>query len=140
MANLTQTAANVAIASISARTEPVNAGEAITQGMPVYLSAVDGRWYQSDANFDAASTSQHGIAMSPASGVDAPFSVMRLTGQDINLGATLVRGKTYVVSATKGAICPIEDLVTNDYLIYLGYARTTSLLRTMFASTGVPLA
>ena len=140
MANLSQTAANVTIGSLGARSEPATGGEAITQGMPCYLSPTDGNWFQSDANIVAASTATHGIATTPCSGAGQPFNVMRLTGQDVNLGATLVRGETYVVSATKGAICPISDLVANDYVIYLGYARTTSLLRTMFAPTGVQKA
>jgi hypothetical protein len=107
--------------------------------MPVYLLSTDGKWYQSDANVAAAATSTHGIAMSPAA-TNGYFSVSKSNGQDVNLGATLAVGQIYVVSATKGAIAPYADLVTNDYVIILGVATTTSLLRQLFSPTGVQKA
>jgi hypothetical protein len=77
--------------------------------------------------------------MSPAA-TNGYFSVSKSNGQDVNLGATLAVGQIYVVSATKGAIAPYADLVTNDYVIILGVATTTSLLRQLFSPTGVQKA
>jgi hypothetical protein len=138
MANLSQTAANVALGGQTTKTETVQAGESVTQGMPVYL-ANNGKWFQSDANVVAAATATTGIAVSPAS-TDGFFSVVRTAGQDVNIGATLTVGELYVVSATKGAIAPIGDLIAADYVVILGIARTTVLLRTIFNATGVAKA
>ena len=139
MANLSITAANVALGGSSTRTETVQAGESITQGMPVYLSSTDGKWYQSDANVVAAATATHGIAMSPAA-TNGYFAVSRTNGQDVNLGATLEVGQIYVVSATKGAIAPYGDLIASDYVIILGVAKTTAVLQQLFSPTGVQKA
>jgi hypothetical protein len=107
--------------------------------MPVYLLSTDGKWYQSDANVAAASSATHGIAMSPAS-TDGYFSVNRGSGQDVNLGATLAVGQIYVVSATKGAIAPYADLTTSDYVIILGVASSTTILKTSYNATGIQKA
>jgi len=133
MANLTQTAANVGVGDLRSRIRPVTAGEAITQGMPVYESA--GKWYQCDANVQAASQAT-AIAQSAASGDGASFIISEGAGCRINLGATLTVGETYVVSATKGAVCPIGDLTTGDYPCHLGVAVTTAFIVTSFFYSG----
>lgn len=135
MANLTQTPANVGIGDQRSRLDPVIAGEAITQGMPVYESS--GKWYQADANVLAASQST-AIAMSAAAADNDPLIVAKGAGCLINLGATLAVGETYVVSRTKGAICPIGDLTTGDYPCILGIARTTKYMNTVYAYSDQP--
>lgn len=132
MANLTQTAANVGVGASSGRVRMVQAGEAITQGMPVYESA--SKWYQCDANVQAASQAT-AIALTSAS-TDGWIVIVETVNAYVNLGATLAVGETYVVSRTKGAICPIGDLVAGDYPCILGTATTTSLLRTIFYYPG----
>lgn len=124
MANITQTAANVAAGSSATRVQLVQAGEAITQGQPVYLAS-DGKYYQTDANDTAVKAQAKGIAVSPAA-LDGYF-LMANDGL-INLGATLAVGQVYCVSATKGAIAPYGDLTTNDYVTILGIATTTALM------------
>lgn len=133
MANITQTAANVAAGSSTTRVQLVQAGEAITQGQPVYLAS-DGKYYQTDANDTAVKAQAKGIAVSPAS-TDGYF-LMAVDGL-INLGATLAVGQVYVVSATKGAIAPYGDLTTNDYVTILGVATTTALLDINILISGV---
>lgn len=134
MANLTQTAANVKLGSIQTAITAGLAGESITEGMPVY-KATDGSWYQDDANSSAAAAAvTNGIAMTPAS-TGEPFVIA--TRGSVNLGATLQKGKTYAVSATKGAICPEGDLTTGDYVKTLGVATSTSLLTLNVNATGV---
>lgn len=125
MANLSQTAANVAAGASDVRIGIFTAGESITQGMPVYLSSSDSKYYQCDANDTAAKAEAKGIALTPAS--SNGFFVLASRGS-INLGATLAVGQIYVVSATKGAICPIADLTTGDFPTILGIATTTALL------------
>jgi len=137
MANLSQTAANVALGSQSTRTRVVQAGEAITQGQPLYLKASDGKYYKADANLSAEAAKGVGIAMTPAS-TNGYLVMQEGSGGSVNLGATLTVGETYTVSATAGAICPIADLTTGDYPCILGIATTTALIQTLFAYTGVP--
>ena len=133
MANITQTAANVAAGSSATRVQLVQAGETITQGMPVYLAS-DGKYYQTDANDTAVKAQAKGIAVSPAA-TDGYF-LMAVDGL-INLGATLAVGQIYCVSATKGAIAPYGDLTTNDFVTILGIATTTALMDINIVISGV---
>ena len=137
MANLSQTAANVAVGASTTRIQVVQAGESITQGMPVYRLSSDGKYYQSDANVSATTADCDGIAITP-SATNSYFAIaLPGTGSKVNLGATLTVGTTYVVSATKGAIAPIADLTTADYVTILGTASTAALLDFVVTSTGI---
>jgi len=119
VANLSQTAANVALGTI-AITDDVTAGEAVTQGMPVY-KATDGLYYQCDANASATTAACTAIAITPAA-TSGKFIIAK-PGSYVNLGAALTIGLPYSASATKGAICPTTDLTTGDYsqVIAIGY-------------------
>jgi hypothetical protein len=136
MANLTQTAANVAIAGVGARVKVVQVGEGVTQGQPAYLNVSDAKYYQADANASATTAQAVGIFLTPAS-TNGYAVLAEGAGITINLGATLVVGETYVVSATKGAICPIADLTTGDYPCIIGTAVSTSAIVTSFYFSGV---
>lgn len=136
MANLSQTAANVGIGSTGTRTRVVQAGSAITNGQPVYLSA--GKYYPADASL-AASANAAGIAISGAS-TDGFFLMQEGPGGLVNLGATLVVGQVYCVSATPGAICPYEDLLTGEFVCILGIATSASLLQTSYTYSSVAKA
>lgn len=133
MADLTITAANVKAGSSATRVQLVQAGEAITQGQPVYLAS-DGKYYQTDANDTAVKAQAKGISITPAS-TDGYF-LMHVDGL-VNLGATLAVGQVYVCSATKGGIAPYADLTTNDYVTILGVATTTALLDLNLVVSGV---
>lgn len=137
MANLTQTAANVGLTDstdtpLSIRY--VEAGEAITQGMPVYQDAATNEYFQSDANASATAAAATAIALT--AGADGEKIVIAEQG-DIDIGATLTVGETYVVSATKGAIAPIADLTTGDYPTILGVASAADTLKFKPYSGGV---
>ena len=133
MADLSITAANVKAGSASTRVQLVQAGEAITQGMPVYLAS-DGKYYQTDANDTAVKAQAKGIAVTPAS-TDGYF-LLAVDGL-VNLGATLAVGQIYVCSATKGGIAPYADLTTNDFVSIVGIATTTALLDINLLVSGV---
>jgi hypothetical protein len=136
MANLVQTAANVALAGAGARVQSVQVGEAVTQGQPAYFNSADGKYYQADANSSASTAKAVAIFLTPAS-TNGYAVIAEGGGLLVNLGATLTVGETYVVSATKGAICPIADLTTGDYPCILGTATTTTALLTSFYFSGV---
>ena len=130
MANLTQTAANVALGAQTTPTAVVQYGEAVTQGMPLYVST-DGKWYQCDANDTAAKAVVGAIAISPGS-TDG-YGLVAKPGTSpgkstVNLGATLAVGTVYAVSATKGAIAPIADIGSAEFISVIGVATTTALI------------
>lgn len=135
MANLSQTAANVALGGSGVQVKVVQVGEGVTQGQPGYLST-DGKYYQADANLSATTARAVCIFLTPAS-TDGYAVIVDGGGRTINLGATLTVGETYVVSATKGAICPIADLTTGDYPCIIGTAISTSAIITSFYFSGV---
>ena len=134
MANLSQTAGNVAVGASSTVTVTLAAGETITQGQPVYQKSSDLLYYKADANASLEAAGSSYIALTPASA--SGYFVAVKSGL-MNLGATLTVGTTYVVSATAGAICPIVDLTTGDYVTILGTASTSALLSVDITATGI---
>lgn len=133
MANLTQTAANVRLRAPSPVVTLI-ASAAVTQGMPV---RPDGDKYRPAQATSAANADSQYIAMTPASAEGDPFIAVR-SGSLIDLGATLVVGETYVVSATAaGAIAPIGDLAATQFPTILGVATTSSTLQFRPLASGV---
>jgi len=120
MADLSITAANVVTVGTTGinLNKQYNAAVAITAGQSVYLDA-NNRWAKADASLDINTT--FGIAMNSAPGAYQPLSVA-LSGTVVDLGVTLTQGWVYVISSTAGGICPIEDLVSTDYVYILGFA------------------
>ena len=138
MADLTQTAASVAPRAGSAILL-VTAGEAITQGMPVYRSQSDSKYYKADAD-GLASADVAGIAATPASADGEKFIIAKNksgTTADIIVGATLTQGETYVVSTNVGRIAPIGDLASGDFISYLGVASSATILKMNLNATGI---
>lgn len=130
MADISQTAANVAIGAQTTPTRIVQYGESVTQGMPLY-KATTGKWYQCDANDTSAKAVCEAIALTPG-GADA-YGLVALPSATpgaslVNLGATLAVGTMYAVSATKGAIAPVADITSTQYVTAIGIATTTALL------------
>ena len=131
MADISQTAGNVALGGANVPTRIVQFGEAVTQGQPVYQSASNSKYYQCDANDGVEKAVAAGIVISPA-GADG-WGVIAVPASSpgkslINLGATLAVGTVYAVSATKGAIAPIADLSSTQFITVLGVATTAALL------------
>ena len=125
MANLTVTAANVAIGGDTARVRAVTVGEAVTQGEPVYFNPSDSKYYLAEAGDVVAKSVATAIVLTPAA---ADGRAVVATEGLVNVGATLSAGEIYVVSATAGAIAPIADLTTGDFVTILGVATSTSLI------------
>lgn len=137
MADLTQTPANVAITE-DVQVQIVIAGEAITQGMPIYQNPLTSKYFQADADTvdDAAANA---IALTPAAADGDEFVrayTIAETGS-IDLGATLTVGEVYVVSTNKGKIAPLSDLTTGDYVTILGVASATDNLLLNINASGV---
>jgi len=136
MADLVQTAANVALGGSAASVRVVIARETVTQGQPGYEDA-DGRWGRA-ANTSLVLSRAAGFFLTPAT-AGQPVVVVTGDNQLVNLGATLVIGKTYVLSVL-GKVSPIDDVASGDWLTLLGTGATANLLRTKFDSTGIQVA
>lgn len=131
MADLSQTAASVAISGNSCPTKKVQFGEAVTQGMPVYLSSANSKYYKCDANDTVTKAACAGIVLTPASSdgyglIATPSSSPGISL--VNLGATLAVGTQYAVSATLGAIAPLSDISSGQFPTSIGFAVSSSLL------------
>lgn len=126
MAALTITAANVGLSTESgASTSAVQFGEAITQGQAVYQNTSDNKYYKTDADDTVAKSLCAGIALTKG---DADDYGVICTDGDMDLGATLTIGETYALDGggTTGAIAPVADLATGDWVTILGVAITAS--------------
>ena len=130
MANLSQTAANIQLME-SAATVVVQAAEAVTQGMPVYLSSAK---YYKALNDSSAHADGKGIALTPAAADE--YFVLQTSGK-IDLGATLTVGTIYAVADTAGGIRPETDNGTGDYVTTLGVATAADTLDLNITASGV---
>ena len=130
MADISQTAANVAMGGASTPQEVVQFGEAVTQGQPLYQST-DGKFYRCDANDGLVKAACKAIALTPGAtnGYGLVAKPATTPGRSlVNLGATLAVGEVYAVSATVGRICPVADLASTQFVTVIGVAISTSLL------------
>ena len=80
-----------------------------------------------------------GIALTPSSADGDVFVLAYTQGSSgsVDLGATLTVGEAYVVSTNKGAIAPIGDLTTGDYVTVLGIASAADNLLLNINVSGV---
>lgn len=116
MADLSITATNVVVDTAIAYTMDKEkfAGVALTAGQIVYKDAAAADVLKlADANGTAAVAAAYGVALVNAA-IGQPCPVLRKGV--ITVGATIVVGTRYVLSATAGGVCPEADLVTDDYV------------------------
>lgn len=134
MADLSITAANVQ--RTSGQQKQATAGEAITAGQALYVSATTAKMLRCDAS-TAAKAACDGIALHAAA-ADQPIAY--LANGDIDLGATLAVGTVYGVTDTAGGIGPIADRGTGDFVTLLGVASAADNLILSINRTGVAIA
>lgn len=109
------------------------AGEAIGVGQAVHFNRADGKYYLADAD-NANRRNLVGIALT-TSGANAPVAVQ--TGGEITLGTTMTPGEVYVAGDAAGAIHPVGDLAAGWGIMFLGVAKTATLLKLTVVATGV---
>lgn len=137
MTDLTITAANVVGGSNSSR-DYGTAGEAITAGQAVYLSATTNKWMLADNNSaTAAARKAQAIAMNGAA-LNQPLAVHKKG--DITIGATLTPGAAYYLSDTPGGICTVADIGEGEYYCLLGLAKSATVLDVNIQFPGVAAA
>lgn len=136
MSNLSITAASVQVASTVKLSRGI-AGATIAAGDALYIDASDSNKLKLAIATSLAGAAFVGIATHAAlSGQPVQY----IPAGAITIGATLVVGTIYVVSATAGKICPVADLVSGNYLTIIGMPSTTSILQVYPKASGTALA
>lgn len=121
MADIAITAANViSHGSNVDRT----AGATVAAGEVVYDDAAGSKLADNDSA-TAAARSPKGFALNGAAN-GQPLRVH--TKGPLVVGAVLTPGVAYYLSSTPGKICPVGDLGSGDYPVYLGIAKSSSVL------------
>lgn len=135
MADLSITAANVAVGNASTRTKIVQFGETVTNGQSVYLKASDGKYWKADVNASSEAAAAEGVVLVGAAG-DA-YGAIVIEGQII-IGATVTNGLGYGVSATAGGIAPDSDFAgtTGGFQRHLGHGIGTTKIDIRPKTTG----
>lgn len=123
MTDVSITAANVVKGS-DASIEHGIAGATVTAGQTVYLDDTTGKYLLSDNNASGKKTVR-GIALHGAS-LNQPLAIQ--TRGEITIGGTLTAGSPYYLSATAGGIAPEADLSSGMDVVFLGLAKSTSVL------------
>lgn len=122
MADLSITPSSVAT-SLGSQVS-ATAGVAISAGQAVYLDSTTSTIKLADANA-LLSAAVVGIAVnSAAAGQPITYQPTGL----ITIGATVVTGTAYYLSATAGGICLESDLVSGEYVTFLGIATSTTVI------------
>jgi hypothetical protein len=132
MTDLVVTAANV-LEGTAARKQTGVAGSTITQGQSVYVDS-SGQLQPAQKNVDAGTAAAVGVALTAA---EAGQPVVYQSGGEMDVGATLAVGETYVVGAAGGGIAPIADLLTTEFATILGIATAAGVLKLGILQSGV---
>lgn len=135
MANLTITTANVADGT-GANISSGRAGAALTAGMAVYADSTTtpaNELKGGDADLSLAAATIVGITLA---GAATGQKIFYQTSGPITIGATLVVGTEYYLSATGGGLlCPAADLASTWWVQRLGIAISTTVLQLELGQT-----
>lgn len=132
MADLVVTAASV-LKGNSAATKSGTAGAAITAGMSVYLDT-SGNLIGCEKDQTAAEAECVGIALNDAA-TGQPVEYQ--TRGEIDVGAVLTLGETYMVGAGAGGIAPVVDVIATEFATVIGVASAAGVLIMNITQSGV---
>ncbi len=132
MTDLVVTPANV-LEGTQARKQTGVAGAAITQGQSVY-SDTSGQLQSAQKAVDAGTAAAVGVALNSG---EAGQPITYQSGGEVDVGATLVVGETYVVGAAAGGIAPIADVISTEFSTILGIATAAGVLKMGILQSGV---
>jgi len=135
MADVSITAANV-LASSGAARNTGTAGETITQGMPVYVKASDGKIYKA-VKTSAAAAAAVGIALNSAA-LNQPVTYVT-EDDDFTPGFTTAAGTSYFVGAAAGGISAAGDLATGNFATFLMIGISTTKAKLHIEASGVAI-
>lgn len=137
MADLTITAASV-IAGSTATIKHEVAGATITAGQQVYRDATASNKCKL-ADCDSATAGVRDLYGTALHGASDGQPLAVATGGPVTIGATMMAGVAYYLSATPGGICPVADLGAGDYPTIVGIATSTTVLDIAIHASGVAL-
>ncbi len=112
---------------VGAQTKTYPAGGALTPGQAVYANTaapVAVLAASCNAKGGSQAAAYLGIALNGAA-VGQPVSVQLsglITLPTTGVGTVLVVGGSYMLSETAGDICPVADLLTGDFPVFIGFA------------------
>lgn len=113
------------------------AGATVAAGDLVYDDVAAGNSKLADNDSaTAAARSPKGFALNGAAN-GQPLKVH--TKGPLTVGAVLAPGIAYYLSGTPGKICPVGDLSTGDYPVFVGMATSSSVLDVAIKESGVAL-
>ena len=137
MADLAVTAANVVKGS-NAKTEIGIFGATVTAGQSVYADPADSNKYKlADADSTTAAVrTTRGIALN--GGANNQPAVIQTDGL-ITIGAAVAVGTVYAQSDVPGAIRPVADNGSGDYVTVLGIGVSASQIDLKIHPSGVAL-
>ena len=137
MADLSFTAANV-VADYQAKIKSGVAGEAISAGEAIYVKAADDDelWI---AKHDGTALEAVAVGIALADATDGA-TVTYITEGELAVGSILTAGVVYGLSATYGAVAPITDTGSSDYVTVLGVAKSAGTLEVKIIVSGATLA
>lgn len=122
------------LAGSNATVENGLCGATITAGQAVYKETSTGTFKLADNNGASAEIrTATGVGLNGCSS-GQPIRILR--AGDITIGGTMTANIPYFLGES-GAICPIADVGSGEYLVLLGVARTTAILQVAIQSTGV---
>lgn len=136
MADLIITEAAIAPQSLNS-SKTIVAGEAISIGQPIYMDATDSNRGKVADKGTVAEADVIGLSISGAAAAGQPISY--LPSGDVDFGAILSAGETYVLSSA-GGISPVADLLSTEYVSYIGYGKSSSLMGLMIQASGTAKA
>jgi len=136
MADLSITAANVVADSVSK--QEYTAGATITAGQALYIDTANNNVAKlAQADGTALEATVKGIALNGAS---SGQPVLVAVSGTLDLGATLTVAAVYIVSATAGGICPVDDLASSSYLSIIGVGTAADQITLGILNSGVEKA
>jgi hypothetical protein len=129
MTDISVTASAVVAANPNTDEATGISGAAITAGQVVYADPTDSyKIKPAQATNSTHAPNVVGIALDNAPGANQP--IVYATGGDIIFNNVLTPGQLYVLSAANpGGIAPYGDLVTTNYVTFLGVATGVTTLR-----------
>ena len=134
MADISQTPGNVNLHPSAKQIQGI-AGEAIESGTCVYKRDSDSEIYKAQST-SAESSKVIGITCSR--GEAGELLNIAVSGE-LDVGATLVKSKTYFLSASAGGkISDSQPASTGEYPLVLGTATDTDKLKLILSWTGAP--
>lgn len=129
MAAYSWTAGNVKLGASGVTTKPVQYGEAgITQGMPVYLKASDGKWYKGDCNASTEAAGSGGSATAVTPGGANDYGFVATEGDLYFDAAVFTAGDVVILGATAGQMNPSSDAASGWNINVIGVAKSVSTL------------